>query len=67
MIVLLRKWRKRWVLCYYNIKNKYKLNPLTVTFRPSMETKLGKENLESFIAKGYDHVHITGDKERCVS
>ncbi len=47
----------------HNIKNKYKLNPLTVTFRPSMETKLGKENLDSFIAKGYNHIHITGDKE----
>ena len=46
----------------HNIKDKYKLNPLTVTFRPSMETKLGKENLDSFIAKGYDHIHITGEK-----
>ena len=47
----------------HNIKNKYGMNPLTVTFRTSMETELGKQNLQSFINRGYDHVHITGNLE----
>jgi N-acetyl sugar amidotransferase len=47
----------------HNIKNKYGMNPLTVTFRPSMETQLGKENLQSFVDRGYDHIHITGNSE----
>jgi len=47
----------------YNIKHKYGMNPLAVTFRPSMETQLGRENLQSFVDSGYDHIHITGDSE----
>ena len=47
----------------YNIKHKHKMNPLAVTFRPIMETEIGKKNLNSFINSGYDHVHITPDTE----
>ena len=28
----------------YNLKNKYKMNPLSITIRPITETKLGIEN-----------------------
>ena len=45
----------------HNIKYKYGMNPLTVTFRPSMETELGKENLKNFVNSGFDHIHITGN------
>ena len=47
----------------YNIKHKYKMDPLAVTFRPIMETEIGKQNLHSFIDSGYDHLHISPDKE----
>ena len=33
----------------YQLKNKYNLNPLTVTIRPALEIKIGDENLKSFI------------------
>ena len=45
----------------YNVKHKHKMNPLAITFRPMMETKLGTENLHSFINSGYDHIHISPD------
>ncbi len=47
----------------YNIKHKHGMNPLTLTVRPILETKIGQENLQSFIDSGYDHIHITPDKE----
>ncbi len=47
----------------YNIKHKHKMNPLAITFRPIMETEIGKKNLNSFINSGYDHIHITPDTE----
>ena len=34
------------------------MDPLAVTFRPIMETQIGKENLHSFVDSGYDHLHI---------
>lgn len=47
----------------YNLKKKYKMNPLSVTIRPITETKLGLENLNNFISKGYDHVLVSPDSE----
>ena len=47
----------------YNLKNKYKMNPLSVTIRPITETKLGIENLNNFISNGYDHVLVSPDSE----
>ena len=43
----------------YNLKNKYKMNPLCVTVRPPLETELGKRNLNSFVSSGYQHIHIS--------
>ena len=47
----------------YNLKHKYKMNVLTVTIRPPLETELGKQNLNSFINSGFNHLHISPDKE----
>ena len=43
----------------YQLKYKYKMNPLTVTVRPALELDIGKNNLINFIEKGYDHIHLT--------
>ena len=47
----------------YNIKNILGLNPLTVTIRPSLDTEIGNANLLNFINSGYEHVHISPDRE----
>lgn len=47
----------------YQLKNKYGVNPLTVTVRPALETDLGDSNLKSFIESGFDHLHITPNAE----
>jgi len=47
----------------YKIKNKHKMNLLAVTFRPSLETPIGIDNLNSFVNSGYDHFHVTPDYE----
>ena len=43
----------------YNLKHKFKMNPLAVTVRPPLETDLGSKNLNSFVNSGYDHIHIS--------
>ena len=47
----------------YNLKHKYKMNPLAVTIRPITETKLGIENLNNFVNSGYDHILVSPDPE----
>lgn len=47
----------------YNLKHKHGMNPLAVTIRPVTETELGRQNLNSFIDSGYDHLHVTPDQE----
>ena len=47
----------------HQLKNKYKLNPLTVTIRPPTETEIGKENLSNFVKSGYENVLISPDEE----
>ena len=41
------------------IRDKFGLNPLTVTSRPPLELDVGKTNLTNFLKYNYDHVHIT--------
>ena len=48
----------------YNLKHKYKMNVLTVTIRPPLETELGKQNLNSFINSGFNHLHISQIKRQ---
>ena len=43
----------------YQIKEKYKLNPLTVTVHPPLRTELGYKNLENFKKKGFDLLEIS--------
>jgi N-acetyl sugar amidotransferase len=47
----------------YNLKHNHKMNPLTVTIRPVLETDIGVQNVLSFINSGYDHIHITPNLE----
>ena len=46
----------------YMLKKKFKINPLCVTVRPPLELDLGNDNLKNFINSGYDHIHITPNK-----
>ena len=46
----------------YQLKHKYNMNPLTVTSRPPLSLDLGNDNLNSFIDSGYDHIHVTANK-----
>ena len=41
------------------IRDKFGLNPLTVTSRPPLELDVGKTNLNNFLKYNYDHVHVT--------
>ena len=47
----------------YQLKNKYGMNPLTVTIRPPLDLSLGNTNLKNFIESGFSHIHITPDSE----
>ena len=47
----------------YQLKNKYGMNPLTVTIRPPLDLSLGNTNLKNFIESGFSHIHITPDPE----
>lgn len=47
----------------YNLKHKHKMNPLSVTIRPVLETDIGIKNIISFINSGYEHMHITPNHE----
>lgn len=42
----------------YQLKHVFGMNPLCVTVTPPMERALGRKNLASFIASGYDHIQI---------
>jgi N-acetyl sugar amidotransferase len=40
----------------HQLKNKYGMNPLTVTWAPLVPTELGRRNLDSFIRSGFDNI-----------
>jgi len=40
----------------HQLKYKYGMNPLTVTWAPLKATEIGRRNLDAFIASGFDHV-----------
>ena len=40
----------------HRLKNEYGMNPLCVTWAPLASTKLGRENLQSFIDSGFNHI-----------
>jgi len=43
----------------YNLKHKYRMNPLTVTIKPALSLEIGDKNLFNFIQSGYSHIHIS--------
>ena len=40
----------------HQLKFKYGMNPLCVTWRPIVPTQIGKKNLDNFIKTGFDHI-----------
>ena len=46
----------------YILKHKYGMNPLTITSRPPLESEIGRVNIINFVESGYDHIHITPNK-----
>ena len=47
----------------YNLKHKYRMNPLCVTITPALTLPLGDQNLHAFIESGYNHISINPDHE----
>ena len=45
----------------HQLKNKYGMNPLAVTWAPLVYTDIGKKNLESFINSGFNHILGTSE------
>ncbi len=43
-------------LVAHQLKHKYRMNPLTVTWAPHLYTPIGWENLQAFIHAGFDNV-----------
>ena len=41
------------------MKHKLGMHPLCITVKPSLQTQIGKENLDNFVASGYDHILIS--------
>ena len=46
----------------HTLKTKYGVNPLAVTVRAPIELGLGIQNLHNFVNNGYNHIHITPDR-----
>ena len=42
----------------YNLKHKYNMNPLCVTIRPPLPSKLGDENLQKFADSGFSLISV---------
>jgi N-acetyl sugar amidotransferase len=47
----------------YNLKHKYRMNPLCVTVTPALTLPLGDHNLRSFLESGYNHISVNPDFE----
>ncbi len=45
------------------LKQKFGLNPLTITSRPPLTMEVGEKNLNNFVRAGFDHIHITPNEE----
>jgi len=45
------------------LKNKYKMNPLTVTWSPLLYTEIGLRNFEKWCKAGFDNVQFTPNKK----
>lgn len=47
----------------YKMKHEFKMHPLLVTVSPCIYTDVGKRNLESLLARGFDHIMYTCNPE----
>jgi N-acetyl sugar amidotransferase len=47
----------------YNLKHKYRMNPLCITITPALTLPLGDLNLRAFVASGYNHISVNPDHE----
>lgn len=47
----------------YNLKHKYKMNPLALTVTPPLPLEIGEVNLKSFIDSGYNHISVNPNPE----
>ena len=63
MIVLYLSAGEKMAHTFHILLKKYNINPLCITVRPPLELSLGSENLSNFIDSGFDHLHITPNKE----
>lgn len=45
----------------HTLKNKWGMNPLSVTIKPPLPTELGEANLQAFVASGFPHIAISPD------
>lgn len=41
----------------HQLKYKYNMNPLTVTWAPNVETEIGRKNINNFINSGFDNIY----------
>ena len=41
------------------LKEKYKMNPLTITWAPTMYTDIGWKNLQNWVRSGFDNILVT--------
>jgi N-acetyl sugar amidotransferase len=47
----------------HTLKTKWGMNPLSLTIKPPLPTKLGEANLQAFVASGFPHIAISPDPE----
>ncbi|MFH1478601.1 MAG: N-acetyl sugar amidotransferase [Candidatus Omnitrophota bacterium] len=45
----------------HQLKHKYGMHPLTVTFSPHIYTDIGKQNYDNFIKSGFDNIFMNPD------
>lgn len=48
----------------WKLKHEFAMNPLCITFKPQLQTWLGRQNLENFQASGFNHILITPDTDQ---
>ena len=47
----------------YQLKHKFKMNPLCITVNPPLRLEIGEKNLKSFINSGYELISVDCDQE----
>ncbi len=47
----------------WKMKHELGMHPLCITFAAPMPTEIGRQNLQNFIASGFDHIHINPKPE----